>query len=148
MKKFLIIGLIFYSTMAFADSVGFSNGGKSAVTGPLTDTELRATPVPVSGTITAENPTNLEGGGSGAVGVTAVEVTFTATPTRSIIISSAIANTGILYIGKSDVTNLGANAFAFLQAGDSVSIDYDDASNAIYVVSDTAAQSFFKGAVY
>jgi hypothetical protein len=89
---------------------------------------------------------NIEGGGKVSVGTTAVAVTFTGT-TTSVIISSDINNTGVLYIGKSTVTNLGANAFCFLQAGESVTIDYNDATNALYVVSDTASQYFWKGAL-
>jgi hypothetical protein len=53
--------------------------GTVAVTGPLTDAELRATPVPVSGTVTANAGTNLntsalalESGGNLAAAVTAI----------------------------------------------------------------------------
>lgn len=89
--------------------------------------------------------TDIEGGGSVSVGTSAVEVTFTGT-TKSIIITASQSNTGTLYIGKSNVTSAGANAMTFLVPGESLSIDYDDVSNALYVVADTAAQSFFKGA--
>jgi hypothetical protein len=89
---------------------------------------------------------DLEGGGKISVGTTAVEATFTGL-TRSIIISADIANSGILYIGKSDVTNAGANAICFLQAGESATIDYDDSSNAVYVVASVASQNFWKGAL-
>ncbi len=89
---------------------------------------------------------DMEGGGKISVGTTAVEATFTGT-THSIIITADSANTGILYIGKSDVTNLGANAITFLKRHDSVEISYDDVDNAIYVVSDTASQNFWKGAL-
>lgn len=89
---------------------------------------------------------DMEGGGKIAVGTTAVEVTFTGV-TRSIIISADIANSGVLYVGKSNVTSAGANAVAFLQAGESVTIDYDDSSNAVYVVASIASQNFWKGAL-
>jgi len=89
---------------------------------------------------------NIEGGGKVSVGTTAVEVTFTG-DTTSIIITADKDNTGILYIGESDVTNLGANAMTYLEAGDSITIDYDDTDNAVYVVSDTASQYFWKGAL-
>uniref|UniRef100_A0A6M3LAA5 Uncharacterized protein n=1 Tax=viral metagenome TaxID=1070528 RepID=A0A6M3LAA5_9ZZZZ len=92
-----------------------------------------------------QRATNLEGGGKISVGTTAVEVSFSGTPTESVIITADNANSGLLYIGKSNVTNAGANAITFLEAGDSVTIDYDDATNAIYVVSDTASQYFWKG---
>lgn len=90
--------------------------------------------------------TDLEGGGIVSVGTTAVEVTFTGV-TQAITIQAHPDNTGILYVGKSDVTNLGANALVLLDAGDSIELEYNDASNAVYVVSDTAAQQFIKGAV-
>lgn len=80
------------------------------------------------------------------VGTTAVEVTFTGT-THSIKIQSSYDNTGIIYYGKSNVTNAGANAMGELAEGDAVIMDYNDSSNAIYVVSDTAAQTIYKKAL-
>ena len=95
----------------------------------------------------AANPVrkNIEGGGIVAVGTSAVEVTFTGTTTH-IMITAHPNNTGNLFIGKSDVTNLGANAVAMLGAGDIYEDAYDDLDNALYVVSDTASQNFIKGA--
>lgn len=94
-----------------------------------------------------DNPisSDLEGGGKVAVGTTAVEVTF-AGSTKSVVIRADKDNTGLLFIGESNVTNLGANAFTYLEAGDVLTIDYDDTTNGIYVVSDTVAQNFWKGA--
>jgi len=93
-----------------------------------------------------QRSTDLDGGGKVSVGTTAVEITFTGTP-ESIIISADIDNTGTLYVGKSDVTNLGANAITFLNAGDAITLEYDDTTNALYIVSDTASQNFWKGAL-
>ncbi len=90
--------------------------------------------------------TDMEGGGKVSVGTTAVEVTFTGTP-KKIIISADTANTGVLYWGESNVTNLGANAMGFLLKNDVLVLDFDDVSNAVYVVSDTASQNFWKGAI-
>ena len=90
--------------------------------------------------------TNLEGGGKVAVGTTAVEVTFTGT-TRNIIITADIDNSGYLYVGKSNVTSVGANAITFLMPGDSLTISYDDSDNALYVVGSEASQNFWKGAL-
>ena len=93
-----------------------------------------------------QRSTNMYGTGLVSVGTTAVEVEITGTPESMTIEYPAIAaNTGTLYIGKSNVTNAGANAFKSLTAGMSIDIDYDDTTNAIYVVSDTAAQSFIAG---
>jgi len=81
-----------------------------------------------------------------SVWTTAVEVTFTWT-TESIIITADVDNTWILYIGKSNVDNTWANAVTPLYAWQSATLDYDDDSNAIYVVSDTVSQNFWKGAL-
>tara|TARA_Y100000310_G_scaffold316261_1_gene367750 strand:+ start:160 stop:585 length:426 start_codon:yes stop_codon:yes gene_type:complete len=89
---------------------------------------------------------NIEGGGVLTVGTTALELTFTG-ETRAIIVSAVSANTGTLYIGKSNVTNAGANAFTFLEAGESLTVDYDDSGNPLFVVADAADQSYIKGAL-
>ena len=90
--------------------------------------------------------TDVEGGGKVAVGKTAVEVTFTGS-TSSVIITADKDNTGTLYVGKSDVASDGSNAMTYLEAGDVLTVDYLDTTNALYVVSDTAAQNFWKGAL-
>lgn len=89
---------------------------------------------------------DMEGGGKISVGTTRVEITFIGT-TQSIVVRADPNNTGLLFVGKEDVDNTGANAITFLKKGDSVVIDYEDAANAYYVVSDTASQNFWKGAV-
>lgn len=94
-----------------------------------------------------EAATDMEGRGKISVGTTAVEVAFTGTPTKSINIEADIDNTGVVYIGKSNVTNAGANAFQTLQAGESAQIDYDDADNAVYVVASIASQNYLSGAL-
>ena len=108
-------------------------------TNPISTTN----PLPVSGTAKQHN--DLQGLGYVTVGTTAVELTFTGT-TGAITITAKATNTGIIFVGKSDVTNLGANAIDELYPGDKISIDFDDVTNAIYVVSDTAAQSVMAGA--
>lgn len=90
--------------------------------------------------------TDMEGGGEIAVGTTAVEVSFTGT-TKTIIITAKSTNSGTLYIGKSNVASNGSNSVTFLEAGDSVSIDYDDSDNPVYVVASTTSQAFYKGAL-
>jgi hypothetical protein len=89
--------------------------------------------------------TDIEGGGAVTIGTTAVNLTFTGT-THSIILTASQSNTGIIYIGKSTVTSAGANALTFLMPGESLTLDYNDTTNALYAVSDTASQSLFKGA--
>ena len=106
----------------------------------------KSNPFPVS--IEEDNniSSDMEGGGIVVIGTTAVEMTFTGTPT-AIILSAPLANTGTLYIGKSTVTSAGANAITYLEAGESLSIDYVDTTNALYVVATVAAQNVFKGAL-
>lgn len=119
----------------------------SGATASITNNRLDVNSIIDSFSSTA-NPirSDIEGGGKVSVGTTAVEVTFTGT-TTSIEITADKENTGLLFYGKSDVTNLGANSMGFLEAGDSIEIDYNDSTNAIYVVSDTASQNFWRGAV-
>jgi len=97
-------------------------------------------------TNTEPSATDMEGGGKVSVGTTAVEVAFTG-QTKSVIIAADTANTGQIYVGKSNVTSAGANAIIFLDPGDSVVIDYDDSTNAVYVVASAISQNFWKGAL-
>ena len=89
---------------------------------------------------------DLEAGDLEAVGTSAVEVTFTGV-TQAMSIQSHPNNSGLIYVGKSDVTNLGANAGMILQPGDAIELNYNDITNGVYVVSDTAAQQFLKMAL-
>ncbi len=88
--------------------------------------------------------TNLEGKGPISVGTTPVEISFSGA-TKSIIISSVTTNTGIIYIGKSDITSAGLNSITFLDIGESLTMDYDDTTNSIYVVASIAGQSVIAG---
>lgn len=107
------------------------------------DQHSASDPLPV--TSVQHIASDLEGLGSISVGTTAVEIDFTGI-TESVIITAASTNTGLIYVGKSNVTLSGANAITFLNIGESLVIDYNDSSNAIYVVSDTATQTVFAGA--
>ncbi len=89
-----------------------------------------------------QRATELEGA-KVAVGTTAVEATFTGI-TESINIGADEDNTGTLYIGGSDVLSDGTNAKYYLNAGDEITIDYDDSTNAIYVVASVVSQNFWK----
>jgi len=89
---------------------------------------------------------DMDGGGKISVGTTAVEATFTGT-TKTIIITSDVSNTGILWVGESNVSSAGANALATLQPGQTLILEYDDTSNAVFVISDTSSQNFWKGAL-
>lgn len=80
------------------------------------------------------------------IGTTAVELTFTGT-TQVISIKAASTNTGLIWFGPTGVTNTGANAYGELTADSSVEIELNDASAAIYCISDTATQKIYKAAL-
>lgn len=100
-------------------------------------------PLPV--TSVSHTSIDLEGKGAITVGTSAVELDF-AGITESIIVTAAVDNIGLIYVGKSNVTSDGSNAITFLDVGESLVIDYNDSTNALYVVSDTASQEIFAGA--
>ena len=85
-------------------------------------------------------------GGDASVGTTQVEMAFTGA-TKSIMIQSKVSNTGSIWIGLIGVTNVGGNAFTQLSPGQSVSIDLNDASAAIYAISDVVSQTVYKAAI-
>ncbi len=89
--------------------------------------------------------TDVEGNGLFLIGTSAMEVIFNG-ETNSIIISAGDDNLGRIYVGKSDVTSLGANAVSFLAGGESLTLDYDDSSNPLYVVATIADQEIITGA--
>ena len=80
------------------------------------------------------------------VGTTAVEMTFTGT-TKVISLKAASTNTGLIWFGPATVDNAGANAYGELTADSAIEISLDDASAAIYCVSDTATQTCYKAAL-
>jgi len=114
------------------------------VTGTVTGAKTAMDVNLVAGDMTESK--DMEGGGKVSVGTTAVEATFTGT-TQAITIAADYDNEGTLYVGKSNVANDGSNALTFLLPGDSVELSYNDVDNAVYVVSDTATQNFWKGAI-
>ena len=85
-------------------------------------------------------------GGDVSVGTTEVEMTFTGT-TKSIMIQAKVANTGLIWIGLTGVSNSGGSAFIQLNPGQSVTMDLNDASAAIFAISDTASQTVYKVAL-
>lgn len=80
------------------------------------------------------------------VGTSAVEMTFTSR-TKSMFIQADHDNTGTIWVGPSTVDNAGANAFARLEAGEYINIDFDDTTIAIYAVSNAASQKVYKNAL-
>ena len=89
---------------------------------------------------------DLEGVGDVTVGTSQVEIAITGRPT-SIRIQADVSNTNTIYIGKTGVLSDGTNDFVRLAAGDEVIIDYNDITNALYAISDAAAQTINVGAL-
>lgn len=90
---------------------------------------------------------DFEGVGDVTVGASEVEIAITGTPTCRIRIQADNTNTGIIYIGKTGVLADGSNDFVRLESGDDVIIPYNDVDNALYAISDTAAQTINVGAL-
>jgi len=90
--------------------------------------------------------TDAEGLGVAIVGTTAIELAFTG-DTKTIFISSVTGNTGQLYVGESTVTDAGVGAIYVLNMNEKISFDYDDTSNALYVVSSVTPTSYIAGAI-
>jgi uncharacterized protein (UPF0261 family) len=102
----------------------------------------------ITNTVTTKETlsSDIEGLGLAVVGTTAVELAFTG-DTKTIFISSVTGNTGQMYIGESTVTNAGVGAMYVLNPNDKISFDYNDSSNAIYVVSSVTPTSYIAGAI-
>lgn len=96
------------------------------------------------GKVEIESPRDIEGQGQQTIGTSPIPLVFSGV-TQSIIITADINNTGLLFIGKSNVNSSGANAITYLEAGDVLALDYDDSENALYVVADTASQNYWLG---
>ena len=93
-----------------------------------------------------QRSTNLQGLGNITIGIAQVEIAITGTP-ESIRIRANTDNTGTIYIGKTGVLADGSNDFVRLESGDELTMSYDDTTNALYAISDTAAQSINVGAL-
>lgn len=84
--------------------------------------------------------------GNFTVGVAQVELAIGITP-RTILFTSETTNTGRIYIGLTGVKNDGSAHILWLDPGDSVELSYNDTTNALYAISDTAAQTLSIGAL-
>ena len=96
-------------------------------------------------TVNQSETTNLEGLGDIAVGTSEVVIAITGTPTQSIRIQADNGNTGIIFLGKTGVLSDKTNDYIRLESGDEAIIEYNDATNALYAISDTAAQTINVG---
>lgn len=109
-------------------------------------TGTTANPLAVDGTINVDfvEFTDMEGGGDVTIGTSQVEVTFTGT-TQIIHVQADVDNTGIIFLGKTGVLSNKTNDFVRLFAGDEITMPYNDATNALFAISDTSSQTINKG---
>jgi len=121
-------------------------GGATSANQTLILTELGQKTEPADTQKTQEVVATGINGGQSTIGTSATELTFTGT-TRVINLKSDSTNTGIIWIGPSNVTNTGENAYCELTADSSVEIELNDASAALYAISDTASQKIYKVAL-
>lgn len=129
-----------------AVQTGFTPGGTSVNAGYTTAGNPKASIEEYDDSVSPFRK-DLEGKGIQTVNTTAVPLVFTGTPTRSISVTALEGNDGHLYVGKSNVTSAGLNAFDVIPAGQNWTIDYDDADNPIYIVGSATGQQYIAGAV-
>lgn len=98
-----------------------------------------------SATVTTTSLTGFEGG-TVSVGTAAVELTFSGV-TKSVLITADHNNGTMIYIGASTITQAGADAITRLDPGESLSLDLNDASAALYAVAGTTGQKVYKVAL-
>lgn len=132
--------------IVWADGSSWETNIKRSTDAQTIDTVDAVTSITNTVTTSESLSDDIEGLGLAVVGTTAVELAFTGS-TKTIYISSVTGNTGQIFIGKSDVDNAGANAIYVLNVNEKVEIPYNDGTNAMYVVSDTAGQSYIAGAI-
>jgi hypothetical protein len=91
-------------------------------------------------------PTDVAQPGDLTVGAAEVEIAITGV-TRLIMLRADPANTNTIWIGKTGVQNDGSVHLTYLEPGDDVTLPYNDATNALYAISDAAAQTLSVGAL-
>ena len=87
---------------------------------------------------------DLEGLGDITVGTSAVEIVISGT-TREVRIQADNDNTGIIFIGKTGVLSNKTNDYVRLESGDEHTFPYNDVTNGLFAISDTAAQKINAG---
>jgi hypothetical protein len=92
-------------------------------------------------------PTNVSQDGNLTVGATQVEIAIGSTSTRLILLRADPSNTNTIWIGKTGVKNDGTAHLTYLEPGDDVHLPYNNATNALYAISDAAAQTLSVGAL-
>jgi len=132
--------------IVWADGSSWETNIKRSTDAQTIDTVDAVTSITNTVTTSESLSDDIEGLGLAVVGTTAVELAFTG-DTKTVFISSVTGNTGQLYIGESNVTNAGVGAMYVLNVNEKISFDYDDSSNALYVVSSVTPTSYIAGAI-
>lgn len=94
--------------------------------------------------IGSDKSIDLEGLGDITIGTSEVEIVV-GEVSEEFRIQADSGNTGIIYIGKTGVQNDGSNDFIRLEAGEETTFEYNDYINALYAISDVAAQTINVG---
>lgn len=110
---------------------------------------IQGTPtVSVSGVATESTlaaQSSFDHGSKSSVGTSAVQITTTSiVAKKGVTVKAANANTGIIYVGNSDVTNGSTDATDGFELanGESIFIEIDNA-NKVYVIGSAASQKVF-----
>ena len=123
------------------ESCGGAGGG-----GGLTDAQLRATPVPVSGTFfQATQPVSLAPSTAmvnGQQAVTASAVALPANSVKEVCVKAMLANTINVYVGTAGVT---ITTGLELSPGDAYCVQTDNSSDLLVIASTTGASVSFAG---
>ena len=119
------------SNIKWIDDKGFEHGFKESSGSPC---------------FSIKSSTDLEGIGNKTIGTAEAVIAFTG-ETTEIRIRADLDNTGTIYIGKKGILSDGTNDFVRLESGDEIILEYDDATNPLYAISDTAAQKINIGAL-
>ena len=131
--------------------LGHSGTSNAAETRRITSTALGSKigiDAYVSGGTISTNVVDITGfnGGTVAVGTVPVELTFTGI-TQGIMVTADHNNGTAVYIGGAAVAQDGDAAITSLWPGESVSVDLNDASTALYVIGGTVGQKVYKVAL-
>lgn len=88
---------------------------------------------------------SLEGKGKLTLSTTSTLVSFTMRPT-TIVLTSDVNNTDMIYYGGSSLDSSGSGAVGYLSAGDSITLNYDTKNNNLYVIAASGNQYLWAGA--
>lgn len=101
---------------------------------------------PIGSTPPTELANHMHTLGKVQIGTQALELPFGSVATRGIIIRAHPDNTGMIFVGSSLVNPAGENSITYLEAGDCLTLEYNDV-NPVYLCASIPAQFAFVGAL-